>query len=122
IDENDDRRKKKRKITPNTTVDTSTLLEAKEIELLLEEKPEQDQNMLENPGATIIMETQSKTNNLYKKNNITMEIDNNIPLKQPIDNYQKYAHNNPYAVLGQQEISQNKTQNLEQLNEDNEED
>ncbi|CAG8841030.1 11429_t:CDS:2, partial [Gigaspora margarita] len=97
-------------------------------------------------GAATIMETQSDTNNNtnrstltedcffnidpqqlrvrdpYKKNDTIIEVDNSILLKQLIDNYQKYAYNNPYTVLGQQEISHNETQNLEQLNEDNEED
>ncbi|KAF0499398.1 hypothetical protein F8M41_020456 [Gigaspora margarita] len=50
-----------------------------------------------------------------------MEVDNNTPIKQPIDDHQKYAYNNPYAVLAQQETSQNEAQNLEQLNEDNNE-
>ncbi|KAF0521619.1 hypothetical protein F8M41_015755 [Gigaspora margarita] len=51
-----------------------------------------------------------------------MEVDKNTLLKQPIDDYQKYAHNNPYAVLAHQETSQNDVLNLKQLNENNDAD
>ncbi|CAG8773481.1 12027_t:CDS:2, partial [Gigaspora margarita] len=42
--------------------------------------------------------TQVIDNDPYKENDTTIEVDNNTPLKQLIDNYQKYAHNNPYAL------------------------
>ncbi|CAG8845981.1 41780_t:CDS:2, partial [Gigaspora margarita] len=120
INENDAREKKKRKITPNTIIDTSILLEAKEMELLLEKSGQVVLTLSNQSMISLVAEIKT---DLYR-------------LSQPIAIDIKFLPENPYLaqqqsivsykqtqviddVLAQHETLYNEAQNLEQLNEDN---
>ncbi|CAG8729154.1 25370_t:CDS:2, partial [Gigaspora margarita] len=120
IDENDTRKKKKRKITPNMIIDTFILLEAKEMELLFEESGQLAQIL---SNQLIILSVAKIKTDLYS-------------LPQPAAIYIKFLSENPYLaqqqfvdshkwtqviddILAQQKTSKNNALNLEQLNEDN---